>query len=178
MALIFAMSCLLIKNEGLYWLLTFIPAMIVVTLPSRKAAFILLTLLLVTSVVLWLFPRDFVVAGHSLEQLDIHYRSSALPALVKSFTTHDNWHLFAYLLLAVVPTGYFLAGKSRSQYLGIGAALASAVGLFLILFLFTGHAHGAIYFTSVGRIALQLVPSLLFLIMLLYHEASHNWQEK
>jgi len=178
LTLIFAMSCLLIKNEGFYWLLTFIPALIVVLLPTRKAVLILLVLVIATLALLWLFPRDFTVAGHSLELLDIHYRSLALPPLVKIFTVHDNWHLFIYLLLPIVPAGYLLAGKSRGQYLGIGAALASALGLFLILYLFTGHAHGAIYYTSVGRIALQLVPSLMFLMMLLYHEVSRSWQAK
>ncbi len=174
LALIFAFSCLLIKNEGFFWLLTFIPALVVVALPFRSAAFFLLAGLVTTFALLWLIPGDFSLAGHSLDRLNLHYRAEALPAVVRGFTIHASWHLFAYLLMCLIPLGYVMAGKSRRQYLGIGAALSGAIGLFLILFLFTDYASGAVRFTAVGRIALQLVPSLMFLIMLLYHEASRD----
>lgn len=172
LALILALSCLLIKNEGFYWLLTFIPALLVVLLRARIAVTILLALALVIVAGLWFFPGDITVAGHSLDRLNLHYRPKALPAIISSFTTHGSWHLFAYLLIFIIPVGYVLAGHSRRAYLGIGTALASAVGLFFILFLFTKYAGGAVRFTAVGRIALQLVPSLMFLIMLLYNEIS------
>lgn len=170
MAVFFALSCTLIKNEGIYWLLTFIPALVVVLMPARRAALLLSCLLLAVIALLAVFPPDLAVAGHSLNRLNLYYRPQALAGIRSIFWVHDNWHLFAYLLVFVLPAGLIKSGRHASNYLGIIAVLASAVGLFLILFLFTGYAGGAMYFTAVGRISVQLVPSLMFLGMLLSGE--------
>jgi len=170
MAVFFALSCTLIKNEGFYWLLTFIPALVVVMMPGRKAALLLSCLLLATIFLLALFPPDLVIAGHSLNRLDLHYRPEALAGIGSIFWLHDSWHLFAYLLILVLPLGLIRSGSRVNNYLGIIAALASAVGLFLILFLFTDYSGGAVRFTAVGRIAVQLMPGLVFLAMLLSRE--------
>lgn len=170
MAVFFALSCTLIKNEGIYWLLTFIPALVVVMLPARKAALLLTCLLLAAIGLLTIFPPDLIIAGHSLNRLNLHYRPQALAGIRSVFWVHDNWHLFVYLLILVLPAGLIRSGSRASNYVGIIAALASAVGLFLILFLFTGYASGAVRFTAVGRISVQLIPSLVFLAMLLTGE--------
>ena len=170
MAAFFALSCTLIKNEGFYGLLTFIPALVVVMMPGRKAALLLSCLLLATIFLLALFPPDLVIAGHSLNRLDLHYRPEALAGIGSIFWLHDSWHLSAYLLVLVLPVGLIRSGSRANNYLGIIAALASAVGLFLILFLFTDYSGGAVRFTAVGRIAIQLMPGLVFLAMLLSRE--------
>jgi hypothetical protein len=170
LALLFAFSCTLIKNEGFYWLLTFAPALVVVLLPGRKAAMLLGIGLLALLVLLLLLPGDFAIAGHSLNRLSLHYRPAALAGIAKGIWVHDSWHLFGYLLLCLLPVGLIIPRKKAGTYLGITAALASAVGLFLVLFLFTGYASGAVRFTAVGRISVQLVPSLLFLAALLCTE--------
>jgi hypothetical protein len=170
LALVFALSCTLVKNEGFYWLLTFIPALVVVLLPGRKAAVLLAFLLLTVLALLILLPGDFVVAGHSLNRLGMHYRPRALVGIAKSIWVHASWHLFGYLLLCLLPVSLIMARRQASRYLGIATALASAVGLFLVLFLFTGYALGAVRFTAVGRISIQLVPGLLFLVALLFNE--------
>lgn len=170
MAVFFALSCTLIKNEGFYWLLTFIPALIVVTMQGRRAALLLSGLLLAAICLLAFFPPDLAIAGHSLNRLNLHYRPEALAGIGSLFWVHDSWHLFAYLLVLVLPAGLFRSGSRASNYRGILTALASAVGLFLILFLFTGYASGAVRFTAVGRISVQLIPGLVFLAMLLTGE--------
>jgi hypothetical protein len=48
-------------------------------------------------------------------------------------------------------------------------ALGCATLLFLFLFLFTAHSTGALRFTAVGRISLHLVPTALFLCLLLFN---------
>jgi len=175
LALVFALSCTLIKNEGLFWLLTFIPALVVVFLPGRRAAILLAFLLLTVLVLLLLLPGDFAVAGHSLDRLGLRYRPKALPGLTRSIWVHASWHLFGYLLLCLLPLGLIVARRKTGGYLGITTALACAVGLFLVLFLFTGYASGAVRFTAVGRISVQLVPGLLFLVALLCNEVlTHN----
>lgn len=170
MAVFFALSCTLIKNEGFYWLLTFIPATVVVIMPVRKAALMLACLLLAAICLLALLPPDLAIAGHSLNRLKLYYRPEALAGIGNLLWVHDNWHLFFYLLMLVMPAGLIRSGSRANNYLGIMTALASAVGLFLILFLFTGYAGGAVRFTAVGRIGLQLMPGLVFLALLLSSE--------
>ncbi|MBE9540047.1 MAG: hypothetical protein IMF06_13265, partial [Proteobacteria bacterium] len=126
----------------------------------------LLTLL----ALLLLLPGDFEVAGHSLDRLGIRYRPRAWAGIAQNFWVHDSWHLLGCLLLCLLPMGLMVARTQVRRYLGITAALASAVGLFLALFLFTGYATGAVRFTAVGRISMQLVPSLLFLAALLCND--------
>ena len=65
-----------------------------------------------------------------------------------------------------------------SAYLGVSVVLAGAVGLFLILFLFTKYASAAVRFTAVCRISIQLVPSLMFLAMLLNNELLAQYGKK
>jgi hypothetical protein len=170
LALIFAFSCPLIKNEGFYWLLTFFPALIVVLMPGRRAAVTLALLALALLGLLMLFPRDLAIAGHSLDRLNLHFRPGALAGIAKSVWVHDSWHLFGYLLISVLPLALIGKGSRAITYLGIGTALACAIGLFMVLFLLTGYASGAIRFTAVGRISLHLVPSLLFLGALMWNE--------
>jgi hypothetical protein len=127
-------------------------------------------LLLALVAVLTIFPRDLVVAGHSLARLNLHYRPEALVGVAKSIWVHDNWHLFGYLLPSILAVWLITARASAGRYLGIVTALGCAVGLFLVLFLFTGYAAGAVRYTAVGRISIQLVPGLVFLAALLCHE--------
>jgi hypothetical protein len=171
LALLLAGLCMTIKNEGFYWFLSFIPALIVVSLSLRKSLFFLLLLPALVVAVLWMFPEDINVAGHSLGQLALSYRPNALSPILTSFAVFDNWHLFTYLLLCLVPLAFL---SNFHRYLGIGAALTSAVGLLLTLFLFTKFAYGAVYHSSLGRISLHLVPSVMFLIMLAYHEVCES----
>jgi hypothetical protein len=167
MAIFFAVSCVLIKNEGVFWLLTLFPALLVVFIPGRKALLWLLGLLVVAMGALAVFPRDWVVAGHSLAELNLFYYPGSLRAVFDSFFLHDSWHMFAYLLVGLITSVLLFRKSALAQYKGISVALASATGLFLFLFLFTAYSGGALRFTAVGRISLQLVPAFMFLCLLL-----------
>lgn len=102
LAVIFALFCHLIKNEGMFWLLTFIPGLILIYLPLRKALLLLAAgVALVVLAVLFL-PPDLVIAGHSLADLKLEYRSQTLAAIGISFLMQDNWHLLGYLLIALI----------------------------------------------------------------------------
>ena len=52
------------------------------------------------------------------------------------------------------------------------AAVLAALGLFAVLYLFTGYYQAAIYHTSINRVALQLMPALAFLTLLIYASLS------
>jgi hypothetical protein len=170
LTLFFAISCTLIKNEGNIWIMTFIPATAAVLLARREAAklFILLGLILIF---LWLvIPKDIAVMGHTLKQLTPTYNAGALDGVLKSVFLHDSWHLFGFLMLSLIPLGVLMPGTLTRTYLPITVALASAVGSYLFLFLFTGYGWGASNFSAVGRLSIQLFPGLAFLGALLAND--------
>jgi hypothetical protein len=169
LALLFIFCCMLAKNEGFYWGLTFLPALLVVTLPHRHTIVLFCAASLMLVSLLMVIPQDIEVAGHSLQQLDLHYRPNALWAIAVSFWVQDNWHLFAYLLLALSLLSMVPARTIPRPYLGVITALVAAIGLLLVLFTFTHFANGALRFTAIGRISLHLVPGLLFLCLLLWN---------
>ena len=178
LAAFFALSCPLIKNEGFYWLLTFAPGLFLVLLPWRKALVWFAGIILVLLAVLAIIPRDFEVAGHSLELLGLFFRPGAPEAVVNSLFVHDNWHLFSYLLPGLLVSALLLARPDVKACIGIIGTLASAIGLFLVLFIFTRYASGAIRFTAVGRISVQLIPGMMFLALLLYNALSQRVPER
>lgn len=170
LALFFAISCTLIKNEGLVWSLTFIPALAAALMPRKETAKLCVLFALVL-VLLWLLvPQDLVVAGHPLNHLTPEFNPAGVVGIVQSVWLHDNWHLFGYLLLAIIPLGLIMPGAMTRTYLAISIALGSAVFAFLFLFLFTGFGLAAADFTGVGRLSIQLAPGLLYFTALLCNE--------
>lgn len=170
LALFFAISCALIKDEGLVWSLTFVPALIFTLMPRRKAAGLCILFSLVL-VLLWLLrPPGLEIAGHPLDDLALGFHVEGLVGMLQSIWLHDNWHLLGYLLLAIIPLGLLMPGAMTRTYLPISVALAAAVMAFLFLFLFTGFGVAASDFTGVGRLSIQLAPGLLYLSALLCHE--------
>lgn len=168
LALLFGLACLLIKNEGVFWFITILGGMAAAALPRRLLWPVLLGCGVLGITALGLFPKDLAIAGHSLEQLDLYYRPEAWTGIISSLLLLDSWHLLPWFALLLV-TGYWLSGRSSTGSLtGIGTALALALGLFLTLYLGTGYAGGAIRLTAVSRTSLQLLPTVLYLCLLLY----------
>lgn len=170
MALLFAAACYGVKNEGAVWPMTLIPAVAAAFMARREAAklFFLLCLLALFG---WLVvPKDWTLAGITLNQLQPTFDFEALRGVLTSVLVHDSWHLFGYLMLTLVPLGMLISGALTKDFLPLTVALASAVGLFLFLFLFTGFGWAASNYTAVGRLSIQLAPGLAFLGALLYHE--------
>jgi len=169
-AIFFAFCCALIKNEGLFWLLTFIPGLIVVLLPVRRALTLLVAGLVVLALALLLVPPHLAVAGHSLANLKLSYRPGALAGIARSLWVQDNWHLLGYALAALAPLVLVMRKPASGRLAGIAVTLLSATLLFLFLFLFTRYSLGAVRFTAVGRISLHLAPALMFFCLLLWNE--------
>lgn len=169
-AIFFALCCPLIKNEGLFWLLTFIPGVIVVLLPVRRALTLLAAGVVVLALALLLVPQDLAVAGHSLADLNLRYRPGALAGIATSILIQDNWHLLGYLLVGLTPLVLVLRKSASGKLAVVAATLLSAMVLFLFLFLCTRYSRGAMHFTAVGRISLHLIPALTFFCLLLWNE--------
>ncbi|MDX1735914.1 MAG: hypothetical protein R3228_16180, partial [Halioglobus sp.] len=169
LALLFAAFCPLIKNEGFIWTLTLIPAVATIFMQRRQAAKLFLLLLLWVVLLMLILPQDWEVAGNRVQDLLPTFNMEALLGVIKSTWLHNNWHLLGYLLLVFMPIGLLMPGVITRSYLAITTALASSVGAYLYLFLFTGFGEGAADFAAVGRLSIHLVPALLFLCALVYH---------
>lgn len=168
LAVVFALACLLIKNEGFFWLLSLLPALIVVLMPAKRSVVGLLLLgVVAAAVTLAVFPRDAVVAGHSLNELSIYFRASAVRPTFDSFFVYGSWHLFAPLLVALIAATVLVRRSCFYAYRGVATALSAAFLLFLFLFWFTAYSYGAIHLTAISRISLQLVPAATFFSLLL-----------
>jgi hypothetical protein len=169
LAVFFALACLLIKNEGFPWALTFIPALLLIPRTRYKLAKLaaLASLGLVFLVIL--MQKNPVIISQLLNSVT-KFHPDGLTGTIKTVWLHDNFHLLGYLLLAIIPMGLTIPGAFTKTYLGISVALICAVVMFLFLFLFTVFGAGASNFTGVGRLCIQLAPGLLFLSAMLCND--------
>lgn len=158
LTLLCAAGCMLVKNEGLYWFLSLLPGVFLVMAGPRRGLLALAAMAVALLLALWLIPADTVIAGHSLATMDIRYRPESWLPLYLSFLVHDNWHLLAYLALAAL----LAAPLVFRAILPVAAVIISALLLYLLLYLFTTNAVGAVRFTSLNRVALQLMPAVGF----------------
>ena len=178
LALVFALSCLLIKNEGLFWLLVFAPGLVALFMPRRWFWLVAGLGLVAVMATLAFIPTNLEVAGHTLARLNLHYRADALIAFLQSLFVFANWHLLFWLTGGLLLTRLltrFVAGPTHpaswpNSLFAVGILLGTAFILLSVLFLFTNYSGGAIRHTAVTRISLQLVPSLTFFTMLLYKD--------
>lgn len=169
LAIVFALGCLLIKDEGLPWALTFIPALLLVPRTKHKVAKLAALVSLGLVFVFILIQKNPIVINQLLQSVT-EFHPDGLNGTIRAVWLHDNFHLLGYLLLAIIPMGLTIPGAFTRKYLGISVALTCAVLMFLFLFLFTVFGAGASNFTGVGRLCIQLAPGLLFLCALVSND--------
>jgi hypothetical protein len=168
LSLFAGVGCLLIKNEGIYWLMTLLPGILLVTFGLRRGLALLALGGIIVLILIMLLPSDQLISGHSISSLDISYRPESWRPIFLSALVHDNWHFLIYLFipaLLVVPL------YAREQ-IPLAAVVASAIALYMVLYLLTSNAAGAVRFTSLNRVALQLAPAIGFLSLTVYLELS------
>jgi hypothetical protein len=169
LALLSAGACLLIKNEGFYWFLSLLPGFALALLGMKRSLLLFGLGLAVLILSLWWLPQaqNLVVAGHSLHDIALQYRPQGWQPIFLSFLVHDNWHFLAYLFLAAVlllPA----VRQSRHTLVPTAAILIASLGLYLALYLLTRYSYGAVNYTSLNRVALQLMPAVGFFCLLVY----------
>ncbi|MEH6586647.1 MAG: hypothetical protein V7720_08810 [Halioglobus sp.] len=164
LALLCGVCCLLIKNEGFYWFLTLFPGILLVIAGTRKGIMCAAALAVALLALMWIMPADFAVAGHSLEDLNLKYRPDSWRPLYLSALVHDNWHMLGYLFLAAI----LIIPFSGHRQIPLAAVTLSAVLLYMALYLLTDNAAGAVRFTSLNRVFLQLAPAIAFFTLTVY----------
>ena len=170
LALLFALLCPMIKNEGLIWALTLTPAIAVAMMQRREAAKFFVLLILVGIFALLIIPQDLVIVGHEIRDFRPSFNLNALMGILYSMFQHGSWHLLGYLMLMLVPLGLIMPGALTRKYLIVTTIVACAVAAYFFLFVFTGFGVGAENFAAVGRLGIHLVPGTLFLAALIYQE--------
>lgn len=163
-----ALSCLLIKNEGFYWLASLLPGLLLAGLGLKRGLVVSAALLLCLGLVIGLMPQDWAIAGHSLQELSLGYRPEAWRPIYQSFLQHDNWHFLGYLFFVAMLLLMWRVRQFGSDLAPVTAVVLSALALCLCLFLFTHYAIGAVRLTSLNRVCLQLMPAVAFLTLLVY----------
>lgn len=175
LAVILLFACAQVKNEGLVWAATGVVALVSPLLRGWwLAAAAVFAFCAALAIVLFL-PRDFVIAGHSLDSVRFGFHWVYLRGLRVHWLATGSWHLFALLLLAI-PAMAWVARRDLAPLGGLLWALGTALLLYLFLFSFTSYGNSALNMTGPGRIALHLVPSLMLLAMLLYEACACRLQ--
>jgi hypothetical protein len=178
LAVLLAISCILIKNEGFYWLLSFVPGVLLVAFGWRKGLAVIVGLLVVLLGGLFLLPGDLVIAGHSLDSLALAYRPESWLPILTSFFIHDNWHLLAYTLPLLLLVAIFAGRGTLLRVAPTLVTLLGALACYLALYLLTRHAYGAVNFTSLNRVALHLMPSMALLAALLFAGLEREFRQE
>lgn len=162
LAAFFAISCMLVKGEGIPWAFTFIPALLLTVGKQYKSVKLAILASLGALLLLVLASKNPAVIAQFLRTVT-EFHADGLTGTLQAVFLHDNLHLLGYVIMAAIALGLTIPGTFTKTYLGISVALACAVGMFLFLFLFTVFGAGASSFTGVARLCIQLAPGLLFL---------------
>ncbi|MHB9100672.1 MAG: hypothetical protein ACYC2E_04075 [Sulfuricella sp.] len=176
MAILLGAGCILIKQPGIGWALTLLPAFWVALAPRAGliGTAILGALGLAT---LLLFGQDsFSLLGYSLKFVF----TPVWAPLWDDLAILDNWHLLFYLVAAALFLSLprLFAPAYRAMTVVVGAALVFV----LAIFFFTHVSAWVEDYSTVNRALLHLVPMLLFYVMVLFWEASNpsaaEWTDK
>lgn len=164
MAILLGAGCILIKQPGIGWALTFLPALWVALAP--RAGLIGTLILGVSGLAALLFfgHGSFNLLGYPLE----FAFTPVWSPLWHNLAILDNWHLLFYLVAAALLL--YLPRLFAPAYRAMTVIVAAAGFFILMIFFFTHVSAWVEQFTVVNRALLHLVPMLLFYVMVLFWE--------
>ncbi|HEV8552131.1 MAG TPA: hypothetical protein VGR65_01925 [Casimicrobiaceae bacterium] len=163
LAFVMAMLCAALKNEGILWALTLVPA-IIVTL-HRRVGFAAVASIGVAAILYLAFgPNEIKIMGYTVST---RLANVIFPVYEHVFVM-DNWHLLWYAAIAVVVlNGRLLLGGTLAP---MTATMLAAAGFVLIVYFFSGAAGGVAEENLVNRFLLHAVPTLAFYLVLILRE--------
>lgn len=161
LAAVVAAAGLAIKVEGVLWMATLVPGVVVAL--NRRAGLVLAGVALMAFAGWLAFgPDRLPMMGYALLSRPIN----VLPTLIDHVLVFDNWHLAAYALVAIVAWRWRILLAPRLAPMTM--TMAAAVGLVVVVYFFTSAAVGVADETLVNRFLLHLAPALAFYALLLY----------
>jgi len=175
LAMLSAMCVALIKTEGVVLLLTVIPLLLVIRMPSA----VLKKVMIICCISLVLMGT-FVVAYSPIE-LNIPYLGkffiayhSVWDAVITNYLALPSWHLLIYLVIVGLMIASFAKSVSSQQRKLILIPALVLFGYLFVLFFLTQNYTWAEKYSSINRITLHLLPSIVFCLFLIFDKRFQN----
>ncbi len=167
MAILLGAGCILIKQPGIGWALTLLPAFWVVLAPRAGLIGTAILGALGMAALLLFGQHGFSMLGYSLK----FTFTPVWEPLWDNLAILDNWHLFFYLVAVVL--FMFLPRLFSPAYRAMTVVVGVALIFSLAIFFFSQASAWVENYTVVNRAILHLVPMLLFYVMVLIWEDSN-----
>ncbi len=176
LALILALVCTQIKQEGLVWALMLLPPLLLGFLPTGRglaiimAGFVALLLIWVSGIVHLELPGGPLILNSqeiALPGLG-HSRLAYQPlwsTLLREFFLERHWHLLWHGAVAALVLGT----RPAFRHTALAAALLvllQGLGFLFVLFFFSEHSAWARQVTAINRVALPLAPIIVYSMLL------------
>lgn len=164
MAITMGAGCILIKQPGIGWALTLLPAFWIALAPRAGLIGTAILGVLGLATLLLFGQGGFSLLGYSLKFVF----TPVWTPLWDDLAILDNWHLLFYLVAAALFLSLprLFAPACRAMTALVGAALVFV----LAIFFFTHVSAWVEDYSTVNRALLHLVPMLLFYVMVLFWE--------
>jgi hypothetical protein len=166
MVLLLGLGGVLIKQPGIAWAFTFLPALWVVFMPR---AGLVGTTLLATAGVAGLFA----LGEKNIDVLGYHVNlqpAAEWQPFWQNLLMLDNWHLLWYLAAAALVVS--LPRLFAPSFRAMTVLLFTAVSFIAFVFFFTQAQAWSENYTVINRSLLHMAPMLLFYAMALLREAA------
>ena len=178
LALFLALMCPTLKAEGAVWILAFIPALTASRIALKHLAWIMgLTGL---ALLLWLLTGGFSVTLHGFGQISITTNLIQIPYLgqfelspsanwepfIQNFFVLANWHLLWYLMPILVLISLRKTATDKALFC-LALLILSLLAMLAVLFFLTAAQEWAEKYTSINRLFLHILPTLMFYALLL-----------
>jgi hypothetical protein len=165
LALVMAIICALLKLEGILWVMTLVPGVMIGV--NRRLGMVA-TVVVAAAAVLYLAfaPSELRILGYTLRT---HFDDVSRPLFQHLFVM-DNWHLLWYAAIAVVMVnGRLVAGTLLAPMSG---TILAAAAFIVVVFFFSNASGGVRDETLTNRLLLHVVPALVFYLAAILHARS------
>jgi hypothetical protein len=163
-ALFLACACPLIKNPGLIWALTLVPAVVVTLLPRRGLRLLAVGAAAGVLALIVLARTELNVLGYQL-RLDF---APAWRELVRTYFLMGNWNLLWYGLIVL----WIVAARRlfRPPLLPLSVIATAGIGFLFVVFSITDAAVWMADLTTANRATLHIAPVLITLGVLTWNQ--------
>lgn len=161
LALTMAVVASSLKTEGILWVLTLLPPVLV---SIHRRAGLAAVACIAGAALLYVFfgPPDLEIFAYIL-----HTRfSNVSQPLLEHMFLMDNWHLLWYLAIAMVAVNYRILLSPALAPMSV--TLLGGLAFVFVVFFFTSAAGGVEDESLVNRLPLHLVPALAFYLVLVW----------
>lgn len=171
LAVVMAIVCASLKQEGLLWVLTLICGGVVAL--NRRLGLAMTVFLAAAAVLYGAFgPSELQIFGRALRT---RYENVSLP-VYQHFFVMDDWHLFWYAVVAViVVNGRLVLGQLLAP---MTVTMLAASAFIFVVFFFSSASAGVDNENLASRLPLHLVPALLFYVALILRERATRHHPK